>query len=265
MGILDEIVAAKRAEVAPLVRRRAALHADAAAAPAPRDFAAALRRPGGALAVIAEIKRRSPSKGDLDPGLDPAALATRYEAGGAAALSVLTDSAYFGGSLADLIAARGASPLPALRKDFTIDPLQLYEGRAAGADAVLLIVAALSDDGLLRDLHETARGLGLAVLVEAHDEHELDRALAGGAQIVGVNSRSLHTFDEDRAIAIRLASHIPAAVVKVAESAIRTARDAQEMADAGFDAVLVGEAAVRAPDPSSFVAALAAVKLTERR
>lgn len=259
MSVLDRILETKREEILALRRRAPALEAEAGRRPAPRDFAGALRRADRRLAVIAEIKRRSPSKGDLAPDLDPAATARRYAAGGAAALSVLTDGPYFDGSLADLAAAREAVALPVLRKDFTLDPLQVVEARAAGADAVLLITAAIPDDALLADLAATAAGLGLAALVEVDDEGGLERALDAGATLVGVTNRDLRTFGEDLSTAERLAARIPAAVVSVAESAIRSPADAQRMAEAGFDAVLVGEALVRAPDPEAAVASLAAL------
>jgi indole-3-glycerol phosphate synthase len=264
MSVLDEILVTKRAEVARLAERAAAIHAEASAAPpSDRDFAGALRRPDGRVAVIAEIKRKSPSKGPLAPGLDAAATAARYAAGGAAALSVLTDGPYFDGSLADLRAARAACAVPVLRKDFTIDPLQLYEARAAGADAILLIVAALPDDALLADLHRLATELGLAALVEADDEAGVERAVAAGARIVGVTNRNLRDFGEDLSTATRLAGLIPPDVVAVAESAIRSVDDARAMADAGFSAVLVGEHLVRSTDPEAAVAALAALDYRE--
>src|SRR5690349_1241567 len=195
MGVLDDILAAKRDEVTLLHQpsTRRAVERAALDAPVPRDFAGALRPARGTLGVIAELKRRSPSKGDLAPALDPAVTAKAYEAGGAAALSVLTDRPYFGGSIDDLRAAREATALPALRKDFTIAEIQIYEARAVGADAVLLIVAAFRDDAYLRELHDLACDLGLAALVEAHDAAELERALDIGASIVGVNARSLQT------------------------------------------------------------------------
>lgn len=255
MAILDEILATKRDEVTMLRRPdvRDLLRREALDAPPPRSFAAALRDPDGALRVIAEIKRRSPSKGDLAPDLDPTTTAVAYAAGGAAALSVLTDRPFFGGAVADLAAARAAVDLPILRKDFTIDEIQVYESRAIGADAVLLIAAALPDDAHLADLHGLASDLGLAVLVEAHDEHEIDRALSIGATIVGVNARDLGTFAEDLAGSVRLAGRIPAPVVAVAESAIRSAPDAARMAAAGFDAVLAGEVLVRSDNPSAMI------------
>jgi indole-3-glycerol phosphate synthase len=217
------------------------------------------------LAVIAEIKRRSPSKGDLAPDLDAGAIASEYERGGAACLSVLTDRPFFGGSVSDLQDARAAaSSTPVLRKDFTIDPDQVYETRGIGADAVLLIVAAIPDDSLLHDLRTLAVELRLDVLVEAHDEAELDRALASGATCVGINARSLETFAEDLGVAERVAARVPAEVIAVAESAIRAVADAERVAAAGFDAVLVGEALVRAPDAAALVRDLAAVLVTSR-
>jgi indole-3-glycerol phosphate synthase len=266
MTVLDEIIAGKRDEVTmlhlPAVRDL--LRSRALEAPPTRDFAAALRPAGAAadpptIGVIAEIKRRSPSKGELAPDLDPAATAAAYAAGGAACLSVLTDGRWFGGAVADLDAARAACELPVLRKDFTIDEVQVYETRAIGADAILLIVAALPDDTQLADLHALATELGLAVLVETHDDAELERALACGARVVGVNARNLGTFDEDLGVGERLAAHVPADVVAVAESAIRSLADAERMAAAGFDAVLVGEMLVQAPDATTAVRGLAAV------
>ena len=259
MSVLDEILAAKRDEVTLLhqPQTRDAIHAGALAAPAPRDFAGALRR-GDRLAVIAELKRRSPSKGDLAPTLDAASTAAAYAAGGAAALSVLTDQVFFGGTVDDLQQAREAAPTtPALRKDFVIDADQVYETRAIGADAILLIVAAVPDRGLLADLHQLAQDLGLAALVETHDAAELDVALALGAAIIGVNARDLGTFDEDLGGAEALAGRLGPEVVAVAESAIRSPDDAKRMAAAGFDAVLVGEALVRAPNPRDLVTQLA--------
>ena len=259
--MLDEILATKRDEVTMLHRPevRDLLRARALDAPPTRDFAAALRPAAGTLGVIAEIKRRSPSKGDLAPELDPALTAKAYAAGGASCLSVLTDGPWFGGTIDDLVAARAACELPVLRKDFTIDEVQVYEARAVGADAVLLIIAALPDNLLLRDLHELAHGLGLAVVVETHDDAELERALALGARIVGVNARNLGTFAEDLGIGERLASAVPADAIAVAESAIRSVDDATRMAAAGFDAVLVGEMLVRSPDATATVRGLAGV------
>jgi indole-3-glycerol phosphate synthase len=266
VSVLDEILATKRDEVTilrqpqtrDLLRRRAL---DAAPT---RPFAASLRRDEGHVAVIAELKRRSPSKGELAPNLDAGVIAKAYEHGGAAALSVLTDRPYFGGSVADLQDAKDATQLPVLRKDFTIDEVQAFEARAIGADAILLIAAAVPDDALLADLHSLASELGLGVLVEAHDAREVQRALAAGALVVGVNSRDLASFAEDLGIAESLSAMLPADAVAVAESAVRSASDAARMAAAGFDAVLVGEALVRAPDPAALVREMTAASVGRR-
>lgn len=219
-------------------------------APPVRDFASGLKTPG--LGVIAEVKRRSPSRGDLAVELDPADQARRYDAGGAVAISVLTEPHHFLGSDADLTAVRTASRLPVLRKDFTLDPRQIWEARAIGADAVLLIVAALDQPTLIR-LHEEASEAGVAALVEVHDRAETERALALGAGIVGVNNRNLHTFEVDLATAEELAPLLVEVPITVAESGVFTAADARRMAQAGFDAVLVGEALVRADDPAGLI------------
>ncbi|MGH9082297.1 MAG: indole-3-glycerol phosphate synthase TrpC [Acidimicrobiales bacterium] len=215
------------------------------------------------LAVIAEIKRRSPSRGLLAPDLDPAATAGAYAAGGATCLSVLTDRQYFGGSASDLVAARLASGLPALRKDFTVSVADVCDARLMGASAVLLIVAALADAELTRFL-AAAGELGIDALVEVHDGAELDRALSVGAGMVGVNQRDLATFAVDPDRAERLAEAIPDDVVAVAESGIAGRSDAARLAAAGYRAVLVGEALVRAADPSSAVAALAGHPVAQR-
>ncbi|MBV9950418.1 MAG: indole-3-glycerol-phosphate synthase, partial [Acidimicrobiia bacterium] len=221
---------------------------------APRGFAEALRATS-TLRVIAEIKRRSPSKGDLAPDLDPADMARRYASGGASCLSVLTDERWFGGSRADLAAARGAIDLPVLRKDFTVAALDVCDARTMGADCVLLIAAAL-DDAELADLHALAVEVSLDALVEVHDEAEVERALAVGARCIGVNQRDLVTFDVDTDRAVRVAPLIPAGVVRVAESGVRSADDATRLAAAGYHAVLVGESVVTAGDPAAGVAAL---------
>lgn len=221
-----------------------------------RGFSAALRAAAATeLAVIAEVKRRSPSKGELAPDLDPAATARAYEAGGAACLSVLTDDVWFGGSAADLQAARAAVAVPVLRKDFTVDARDVCDARLMGADAVLLIVAAL-DDGELRDLHHLALDLGLDALVEVHDEAELERAVAVGATLIGVNQRDLVTFEVDTERAVRVGAAMPEGVVRVAESGIRGPDDAARLMAAGFHAVLVGESVVTAGDPTESVTAL---------
>jgi len=251
--VLDDILARKRDEVTVLrqPQTRDLLRSRALEAPPVRDFAGALRRADGRVAVIGELKRRSPSKGPLAPDLDPAPTAKAYESGGAAALSVLTDYPFFGGMVEDLVSAREATTLPVLRKDFTIDEIQIFEARAIGADAVLLIVAALPDDSLLTDLHEAATALGLAVLVEVHDEGEIERALAAGAAIVGVNNRDLATLTVDPGRAQRLRALIPAGVLSVAESGVKTRADVKRIEDAGFDAVLIGETLARSADPAA--------------
>ncbi len=260
--MLERILAHKREEVArarvglPALRRRAA------AAPPPRDFLAALGGPR--VAVIAEIKRASPSRGPLNPQLDPAALARLYEQGGAAALSVLTDGRFFAGSLADLAAARAAVALPVLRKDFVVDEYQVYEARAAGADALLLIVAALAD-AALRDYLALAAELGLPCLVEAHDEREVERALSGGARLIGVNNRDLRTFAVDLATGERLGALIPSDRVFISESGIHSRADVARLARAGADAVLVGESLVRAGDVVGTVRELASVPHLDSR
>ena len=266
MTVLDEILARKRDEVTMLRRpqTRDLLRQHALDAPPVRDFAGALRRADGQVAVIGEIKRRSPSKGDLAPDLDPAATAKAYEAGGATCLSVLTDGPYFGGTIDDLQVAREAVSMPVLRKDFVVDPIQLIEARAVGADAVLLIVAAVPDDAYLADLHTQAEELGLSVLVETHDDRELERALGIGARIVGVNARDLGTFAEDLGVGERLATLVPPDVIAVAESAIRSVDDAARMAAAGFDAVLVGEMLVKSDDPTDVVQQLGAIERNAR-
>jgi len=242
---LADILASHRARAAADHRRLGDLVERASATPPPRDFTGALK--GEGLTCIAEFKRRSPSKGDLDPGLQPDLVAKEYVAGGAACLSVLTDEDYFGGSAGDLALARQASGLPVLRKDFTVQEADVADARLMGADAVLLIVAALDDDELKR-CAARAEVLGLAALVEVHDEEELDRALAAGALLVGVNQRDLRTFSVDHGRACALAARLPAGVTAVAESGIRDAADARRLADAGYDAILVGETLVRASD-----------------
>lgn len=250
---LDGILAAHREEAAADHRRLGALVDSALAAPPPRPFTAALAGAEG-LAVIAEVKRRSP-RGPLDDGLDPSRVASDYRDGGAACLSVLTDERFFGARPGDLGAARVASGLPVLRKDFTVGPADVCDARLMRADAVLLIVAALSP-GELGELHELATRLGLAALVEVHDENDVERALLVGATLIGVNQRDLATFEVDRARAERLRPGIPAGVVAVAESGIGTPEDVRRLAGAGYDAVLVGEHLVRSPDRAAAVTAL---------
>jgi len=247
--ILEEILAHKRLEVAAAKERRPLreLERRVAAAPPPRDFAAALARPG--LSVIAEIKRRSPSAGLIRRTFRPSRIARTYEGHGAAAISVLTDKRFFGGSLAIMRHVRGATALPVLRKDFVVDPYQVFEARAAGADAVLLIAEALAASELAR-LVGLASDLGLAALVEAHGLGPLRKALGAGARIVGINNRNLRTFRTDLATTRRLVRHVPRGRIVVSESAIRGRGDAELVASWGVDAVLVGEALMRRPRPS---------------
>ncbi len=253
--ILLRIVETKREEVEALVERELAAAADEAAPP--RDFAGALAAPGS-VSLIAEVKRRSPGAGAMRPTLDPVVQAAAYEGGGARAVSVLTDRTYFQGSLDDLRAVRGRVELPLLRKDFIIDPRQVYEARAAGADAILLIVRIL-DDHQLRDLEVLARELGMAALVEVHDGRELERALRQEASIVGVNNRDLRTFETDLEVTLELADRIPSGVTLVSESGISTRQQVERLALRGVDAVLVGEALVRAGDPETAARELSGV------
>jgi indole-3-glycerol phosphate synthase len=219
-----------------------------------RPFTESLRQ-GDGPTIIAEVKRRSPSKGDLAMDLDPAGLAADYERGGAACLSVLTDAQHFSGSPADLAAARAATSIPVLRKDFTVAEADLYDARLMGADAVLLIVAALDDTELARFIH-LAGSLQLAAVVEVHDRAEAVRAVAAGAEVIGVNQRDLRTFEVDTARAEHVAAELPASVVKVAESGITSRSDVVRLGNAGYDAVLVGEAFVRSRDRVEAVRAL---------
>jgi len=222
-----------------------------------RGFRAAIETvaASGDIAVISEIKRRSPSKGDLAPGLDAAELAQQYELGGAACLSVLTDVDFFGGSIDDLVAARAACTLPVLRKDFTVSARDVCDARIMGADCVLLIAAAL-DQAELESFLKLAHAIGFDALVEIHDEVELDRAVAAGADLIGVNQRDLVTFAVDTDRAVRMAPQMPAGVVRVAESGITGPADAALLAAAGYHAVLVGEHLVTSGDPEGGVAAL---------
>jgi indole-3-glycerol phosphate synthase len=248
---LDRILERHRALAAAETRTLDDLLAEAARRPPTRGFRAELQA-SESLAVIGEIKRRSPSKGDLNAHLDPAVMARTYEAGGATCLSVLTDEEFFGGSTADLQAARAACSLPVLRKDFTVSPFDVADARLMGADCLLLIASAM-DASLLADLHALAADLGLDVLVEIHDERELDAAVHAGATMIGVNQRDLYTFEVDDARAVRMAGKIPPGVVKVAESGVRGAEDARALRHAGYDAILVGETLVTAADPRSAI------------
>lgn len=250
MSVLDGIVARVAGDVAEAKRRTppAAMRAEAEAAAPRASFAAALREPG--MTLIAEAKRRSPSRGLLRDPYDAAALARAYAAAGARAVSVLTEPHSFGGAPEHLRAVRDAVPLPLLRKDFVLDEYQLFEARAWGASAALLIVAAL-DDARLADLHAACAGVRLDALVEVHTEAEAERALRAGARILGVNNRDLATFRTDRAVTARVARSVPAGTPIVSESGIRARADVLEVERAGACAVLVGEALVTAGDPGA--------------
>lgn len=249
--ILEEIVAVKKEEVAKKKGKEplSALEEVIAGLPPPRDFRAALAAGRARMAVIAEFKRRSPSRGDIAGLAEPARVARLYEEGGAAALSVLTDERFFGGSFADLAAARGAVRLPVLRKDFIVDPWQIYETRAKGADALLLIAAILEEEEL-RQYRGIAVGLGMAALVEVHDEADLNKALAGGADLIGINNRDLRTFVTDARTSLALAPLVPAGKTVVAESGIKGREEIEALLAAGIRAVLVGEALMAASDPA---------------
>lgn len=251
---LDRILQHHRSRAADDHRHLESLIDETRSLPPTRGFRSALLDVRG-LAVIAEIKRRSPSKGDLNIELDPPTLAASYEVGGASCLSVLTDVENFGGSVADLQAARAACSLPVIRKDFTVSELDVVDTRLMGADCVLLIAAALSDDELAR-FHTRALSIGLDALVEIHDEKELRRALDVGADLIGVNQRDLVTFEVDHERAVRMAGAIPESAVKVAESGVRNGEDARSLKVAGYDAILVGETLVTSADPAAKLAEL---------
>jgi indole-3-glycerol phosphate synthase len=257
MGMIEELVEAARtgaegrsAEV-PLEELERRL----AERPEQRPFGEALVRPG--LSVIAEFKRRSPSVGDIRRGATPAEIARAYEEGGAAALSVLTDVPHFDGSLEDLREARQACELPVLQKDFIVDRYQVYEAAAAGADAILLIVAALGEEELAR-LHDEARGLDLDCVVEVHAEEELEAALSIDAEVIGVNNRNLDDFSIDVQTTFELITDVPAGKTVVSESGIAERETLEELERVGVDAVLIGEALMRAPDPAAKVRELTA-------
>ena len=255
MSVLEDILDGVRADLAarqelePLDRLKEA----AGRAPSPRDVMAAFR--GSEVAVIAEVKRASPSKGALAAIADPAALAADYEAGGARVISVLTEKRRFGGSLDDLAAVREAVDVPVLRKDFIVSSYQLWEARAYGADLVLLIVAALQQNALV-SLVERAVSIGLVPLVEVHTQEELGRAVDAGATIIGINARNLRTLEVDRTVFAQLAPLVPEGIIKIAESGVRGPHDLLAYAAAGADAVLVGESLVTGKDPRSAVADL---------
>jgi indole-3-glycerol phosphate synthase len=257
MGMIEELAdaardgAERRSAETPLEQLARRL----ADRPEQRPFGEALVRPG--LSLIAEFKRRSPSAGDIREGVTPDQIAKAYEEGGAAAISVLTDGPHFGGSLDDLVAARAACVLPVLQKDFVVDRYQLYEAAVAGADAILLIVAAL-EQGELARLYEEARGLDLDVLVEVHDEKELETALTFDAEILGINNRNLDDFDVDLNTTFELMPDIPAGKTVVSESGIAERATLEELERVGVDAVLIGEALMRSEDPAAKVRELTA-------
>jgi len=257
--ILEKILSVKRDEVAAAMRSRSLSETRAAAeaAPAPRDFVGAMRAKiaAGSAAVIAEVKKASPSKGVLREHFDPAQIGKSYAAHGAACLSVLTDVQFFQGHADYLAQAREASGLPALRKDFMIEPYQIHEARSMGADCILLIVAAL-DDGRMRDLEAIALALNMAVLVEVHDAAELDRALRLQTPLLGINNRNLRTFQTRLETTLDLLPNIPSDRLVVTESGILSRADVERMRDADVHAFLVGEAFMRAADPGAALAEL---------
>ncbi len=255
MSVLDEILDGVRADLAERQRRVSLDHLKEMArqAPSPRDAMAALKAEG--VSVIAEVKRASPSRGQMAAITDPAALAADYEAGGAKVISVLTESRRFGGSLEDLDAVRRAVQVPVLRKDFVVSSYQLWEARAHGADVVLLIVAALEQSALV-SLVERATSIGLVPLVEIHAEDELERAVDAGARVIGVNARDLTTLRLDRRTVSSMLPRIPDGIIKIAESGVRGTHDLLAYAAAGADAVLVGESLVTGKDPRAAVADL---------
>jgi indole-3-glycerol phosphate synthase len=251
--ILARIVESKRGALPLLRSNREPLERRALERSGYRDFRAALT--AHPPAIIAEIKKASPSKGALTGHFDPTAIARKYAAGGAAALSVMTDEEFFQGSLSDLEAARAAVTIPVLRKDFTLDEIHVVEAAAHGADAILLI-AALLEEAELRNLREAASRYRMAALVEVHDDAELDAAIASGAQIIGVNNRNLHTFEVTLETSLRLAPGIPKGVIRVSESGIDSREAITRLGDAGFQAFLVGEHLMRAAEPDRALRAL---------
>ncbi|RJQ72951.1 indole-3-glycerol phosphate synthase TrpC [Pseudonocardiaceae bacterium YIM PH 21723] len=255
MSVLESILEGVRAD---LVVRESSISFEemkerASLAPAPRDALSALKAPG--IGVIAEVKRRSPLTGELADIVDPADLARQYEAGGARAISVMTEGRHFGGSLADLAAVRAVVNVPIICKDFIISPYQVHEARVHGADIVLLIVGALEQNALMA-LLDRVESLGMVALVEVHNAEEADRALEAGAQVIGVNARDLHTQLVDRDTFGRIAPGLPGPVLKIAESGVRGTRDLLSLAGVGADAVLVGERFVTAENPRTSVAEL---------
>ena len=251
MNILEKIIETKSLEVKNLKRHLKNLLLESEEVSPPRDFLNSLMS-DDLVGVIAEIKRRSPGAGAIRPKLNPVSLATNYESSGAVALSILTDTKYFGGSLKDLREVRDFVGLPILRKDFIIDESQIYESLVSGADAILLIVSVL-DDEQLRDYREMAESLGMAALIEAHDLSEVERGLSAGASLLGINNRNLKTFDTNLKTTIDLIREIPPEVVLVSESGVHSKEDVSMLGEAGVDAVLVGESLLRKDDPGKGV------------
>ena len=258
---LNDILKSTSARVQATRSQRRVFEQEVAASTPPPDFAVALR--AGTVSVVAEIKRRSPSAGVIAPNLDPVQLARDYVYGGAAAISVLTEPEFFGGSLEDLRKVRSATPLPILRKDFVLDPIQVLEARAAGASAILLIARAL-DDIQLAELHACATDLGLAAVVETHGPDELERAMQIGPSIVGINSRDLDTFSVDVDRILPMLRRIPPEILAIAESGIESRTDVEKVAEAGADAVLIGTHLARQKMPSEAVRALVGIPRVDR-
>jgi indole-3-glycerol phosphate synthase len=260
--ILARIVRTKEEEVQALLPKESEFRARLKDAPSPRDLARAFNRPGE-VAVMAEVKRRSPGAGLIRPDLDPPTLAREYQAAGAAAISVLTDGEYFGGSLQDLEAVRGGVEIPVFRKEFIIHPVQLLEARASGADGTLLIARILTPE-LLLSLHQEAVEVGLTPLVEVHHPEELEKALSAGAQLVGINNRNLQTFTTSLEVTLELLKEIPHSVSVVSESGIRTPEEVTRLGSFGVHGVLVGETFLKDPSPGSAVARMVGCPRAER-
>lgn len=255
---LEQIVTGKKKEIQGLKKRLGEReYREARHLPPVRSLVTALGQTASSPALIAEVKPASPSKGDIRPDADPAVTAREYEAGGAAAVSVLTEETYFKGSLANLTRVKESVRLPVLRKDFILDPLQLVESRLAGADAVLLIAAMLSGEEMGKLIRE-ARDLGLEVLAEVHGEEELERTLAAGPDVLGINNRNLHTFETDLSVTERLRNRVPAGIPVIGESGVHSREDFQRLARAGVDGILVGEYLMRHASPRAAAESLTA-------
>jgi indole-3-glycerol phosphate synthase len=262
MNKLDEIIAYKKKEIESLLPLTRKLRASALMRNDFAGFRAALDQGPDKLGVIAEVKKASPSAGIIDPNFDPVRQAKRYIDGGATCMSILTDEKYFQGHLSYLMEISKISPIPLLRKDFTVHPCQIYEASVSGADAILLIVAALNDDEL-RELYDAARDVQLDVLVEVHDLPEMDRALELGADLIGINNRNLQTFTTDLMTTEKLADEVPDDVILVSESGLKDTTDAQRALDAGANAILIGETLMRHDDPTRAVEEYLALRASE--